>query len=63
MDINSIVSGGLSGTILAVFYVIYKIAKKSKCRSRCCGYESSMSMEMSGTNSASSSLERPIIAV
>ena len=62
MDINSIISGGLSGTVLAIFYVTYKILKRSKCRSKCCGYVSSMSVDIT-SNSSSNSLEKPMIVV
>jgi hypothetical protein len=69
MDINSIISGGLSGTILAGFYIVYKVIKKSKCRSNCCGRESSMSIDLGSNNSSPPSvqsnqhLQRPLVDI
>ena len=41
MDINSIVNGSMTGAIVGIVYIIYKIVKKCKFRSRCCGGEES----------------------
>jgi len=64
MDIQqSLINGGVSGSIVAILYFTYKIFKKSKCTSRCCGYRNEMEVTLGSNNSNSSrNLDKPFIA-
>lgn len=54
----SAVSGGTSGMVIGLVYIIYKCIKKSSCRSNCCGAKSSLSIDLeNGLNSSNSHLE------
>lgn len=53
--IPSFIAGGSSGIIIGVIYIVYKIFKKSSCRSSCCGIKSSLSIDLEkGLNSDTS---------
>jgi len=56
MDYNSLLSSGVSGVILGIIYITYKMIKRSSCRSKCCGNISSFSLDLErGLTSVSSS--------
>ena len=42
----SAVSGGTTGLVVGVVYILYKCFKKSSCRSNCCGLKSSISIDL-----------------
>ena len=47
MDINQIlVSSGISTTVVVVIGLIYKLCIHFSWRSKCCGYESSMNVDL-----------------
>lgn len=53
--IQSFIAGGSSGAFVGFFYIIYKIFKHSRCVSSCCGYKSSLSIDLErGLNSDTS---------
>ena len=41
-----IASGGVSGGVVAVMYMAWKLFKHSRCKSACCGHEASMSVDL-----------------
>lgn len=51
--IQSLVSGGISSVIVASLYFTYKICKRSRCSSNCCGYRSEMSVSLDSNGSDS----------
>lgn len=51
-----VLTGGLSGLILTSAYLIYKIIKHARCKSSCCGYNSSIVIDLN-----SSETEKPFI--
>ena len=49
MDANvgsMIAAGGISGTVIAAIYIAWKMCKHSRCKSACCGHESSLSVDL-----------------
>lgn len=52
MDIQqTLLNGGVSGGIVALFYFTYKIFKRSRCSSNCCGYKNDLEVSL-GSNSS-----------
>lgn len=49
--IQSLVSGGISSVIVASLYFTYKICKKSRCTTNCCGYRSEISVSLDSNGS------------
>lgn len=48
----SAISGGTTGMVVGVVYIVYKMCKRSSCRSNCCGHKSSFSIDLEkGLNS------------
>ena len=41
-----IAAGGVSGGVVAVMYMAWKIFKHSRCKSSCCGKDASMSIDL-----------------
>lgn len=54
---QSLLTGGISSSIIAILYVAYKLCKKSRCRSSCCGY----SIETDVSLGSNSSNDKPFI--
>ena len=54
MDLNTLLSSGVSGGIIAVFYVCYKIFKHSSCTSTCCGKQTDLKIDLSPPDSMDS---------
>lgn len=57
MDSNflePLLSGGISSIIVASFYFTYKICKRSRCKSSCCGFKSELNVSLDGQNSLDS---------
>ena len=53
MDLQQILaSGGVSGGIVAIFYFTYKIFKRSRCTSLCCGYRNEIEVNLGSSNSS-----------
>jgi hypothetical protein len=49
MDANvggMIAAGGVSGGVIAIIYVVWKLFKHSRCKSACCGHEAAMSIDL-----------------
>jgi len=44
--ISSFVSSGITGVIVVVTYILYKVFKHSKCRSKCCGHETELQVDL-----------------
>lgn len=42
----SILGGGTAGVIITGIYLVYKLLKHSACRSTCCGYKSSLEVDL-----------------
>jgi len=40
------ISSGLTGGIIAIIYVSYKILKHSSCRSKCCGQTTELQIDL-----------------
>ena len=49
MDNTPIISSGVTGAIIAILYVLYKVCKHSSCNSNCCGKKSSIEVNLSPT--------------
>ena len=61
MDIEqSLINGGISGTIVAILYFTYKIFKKSKCTSRCGAYKNEFEVSL-GSNSSNDKIKPFIV--
>ena len=43
---ETILAGIGSGGVIGLIYIMWKIFKHSRCRSRCCGKEASMSLDL-----------------
>jgi len=46
MDTAPFVSSGITGGIIAVVYVLYKVFKHSACRSKCCGQMTELQVDL-----------------
>lgn len=46
MDYTSLTTAGVSSTMVAVLYAIYKIFKHSACTSSCCGRTVDVSIDL-----------------
>lgn len=44
--VASIIPSGLTGMIIMIMYTSYKLIKKSSCRSKCCGVDSSFDIDL-----------------
>jgi hypothetical protein len=63
---DSIFAGITSGGTIGVIYVIWKLFKHSSCRSRCCGKEASMSVDLEKgfpSKSSPAVVEKPVVQV
>ena len=43
---DSYISSGITGGIIAIVYVAYKVFKHSACRSKCCGQVTEMQIDL-----------------
>ena len=49
MDLDweqSLASSGITGLVVCIAFVLYKLCKHSRCRSSCCGVRSSLSVDL-----------------
>ena len=53
MDYNSFITAGMTGTIILIGGIIYKIFYHFNCKSKCCGKEASLETNISPKNSDS----------
>jgi hypothetical protein len=53
MDINPFITAGMTGIIILVGGILYKILYHFNCKSKCCGKEASLETNISPKNSDS----------
>ena len=53
MDYNPIITASMTGTIILVGGILYKIFYHFNCKSKCCGKEASLETNISPKNSDS----------
>jgi hypothetical protein len=46
MNVDDLISGGITGGIFSIIYIVYKMFKHSSCRSKCCGHDSSLNLDL-----------------
>jgi len=63
MDGANIITGIGTGGMIGLLYVIWKMFKHSRCRSNCCGRESSLSVDLEKGFETKKDIEKPVIHV
>lgn len=43
---NTYISSGVTGGIISIVYIVYKIFKHSACRSKCCGQTTELQIDL-----------------
>ena len=54
---NSLASAGLSTITLTILYAVYKLCRRGKLRSHCCGQKMEIAMDLTSQNTTPEGLE------